>query len=144
MAQTFWNEEFETLSRTQVCELEAPLIADQIRYVYQHSSYYREKYDRAGIDAAGIDSHAALATLPFTEKADFALAQQQGELFGPNQCCDFDDIVRLTCTGGSTGEPTRIGWTRRDIDDYNEMGARANWAMGCRPRDLVILSLIHI
>ena len=141
MAPKFWNETVETLSRAQVRELEAPLIADQIRYVYRHSSYYRDKYDRAGIDPAAIDSHAALARLPFTEKADIALAQQQGELFGPNQCCDFDDIVRLTCTGGSTGEPTRLGWTQHDIEAYNEMGARALWAMGCRPRDLVISCL---
>ena len=141
MTQSFWNEETETLDRAQVCALEAPLIADQIRYVYQHSAYYRDKYDRAGIDPGTIDSHAALAKLPFTEKSDIAQAQQRGALFGPNQCCDFDDIVRLTCTGGSTGEPTRLGWTRNDIDVYNEMGARALWAMGCRPRDLVISCL---
>jgi phenylacetate-CoA ligase len=141
MSQKFWNPEIETLDRDQVCALEAPLIAEQIRYVYRHSPYYRDKYDRAGIDAAGIDSHAALTTLPFTEKADIALAQQQGALFGPNQCCDFDDIVRMTCTGGSTGEPTRIGWSRTDIEVYDEMGARALWAMGCRPRDLVISCL---
>lgn len=141
MLQKLWDPEIETLSREQVCALEAPLIADQIRYVYQHSPYYRDKYDVAGIDPAAIDSHAALARLPFTEKSDIAQAQQQGALFGPNQCCEFDDIIRMTCTGGSTGEPTRLGWTRNDIDGYNEMGARALWAMGCRPHDLVISCL---
>lgn len=141
MSHKFWNPEIETLSRGQVRSLEAPLIAEQIRYVYDKSPYYRDRYDRAGIDPSTIDSHAALATLPFTEKADIAVAQQRGELFGPNQCCDFDDIVRMTCTGGSTGEPTRLGWTRNDIEIYNEMGARALWAMGCRPRDLVISCL---
>ncbi|MCP4389256.1 MAG: phenylacetate--CoA ligase [Gammaproteobacteria bacterium] len=138
MSQKFWNPEIETLDRNQVRALEAPLIADQIRYVYRHSPYYRDKYDRAGIDPASIDSHQALATLPFTEKADIALAQQQGALLGPNQCCDFEDIVRMTCTGGSTGEPTRLGWSQNDIEVYDEMGARALWTMGCRPRDLVI------
>ena len=141
MPRKYWNREIETLSREQVCQLEAPLIADQIQYVYQHSSYYRDKYDRAGIDPSAIDSHAALATLPFTEKSDIAQAQMQGALFGPNQCASFEDIIRLTCTGGSTGEPTRLGWTQNDIDVYNEMGARALWTMGCRPQDLVISCL---
>ena len=133
-----WNEEVETLDREQVCALEAPLIADQVNYVYHHSSYYRDKYDRAGIDPTRIDCHAALAELPFTEKTDITAMQQNGELFGQHQCADFNDIVRVTCTGGSSGEPTRLGWTQNDIDCYNEMGARALWAMGCRPRDLVI------
>ncbi|MDH3534231.1 MAG: hypothetical protein OER87_00600 [Gammaproteobacteria bacterium] len=141
MPRKYWNEAVETLSREQVCELEAPLIAAQVRYVYQHSSYYRDKYVRAGIDPGGIDSHAALASLPFTEKADIAEAQRQGDLFGPNQCAAFEDIIRMTCTGGSTGEPTRLGWSRNDIDAYNEMGARALWTMGCRSRDLVISCL---
>ena len=52
--------------------------------------------------------------------------------------CESCNRVRLTCTGGSTGEPTRLGWTRNDIDTYNEMGARALWTMGCRPDDFVI------
>ena len=138
MPQTFWNEEIETLDREQVCALETPLIAEQVGYVYQHSSYYRDKYDRAGIEPGKIDGHAALAELPFTEKADITAMQQQGELFGQHQCASFDDIVRITCTGGSSGEPTRLGWTQKDIDRYNEMGARALWAMGCRPCDFVV------
>ncbi|MDH3220508.1 MAG: hypothetical protein OEO19_13325 [Gammaproteobacteria bacterium] len=141
MPRHFWNEAIETLGREQVCALEGPLIAAQIQYVYQHSSYYRDKYDRAGIDPDGIDSHAELASLPFTEKTDIAEAQRQGDLFGPNQCAAFTDIIRMTCTGGSTGAPTRLGWSRNDIDIYNEMGARALWTMGCRPRDLVISCL---
>ena len=133
-----WNEEIETLNRKQVCALEAPLIADQINYVYHHSSYYRDKFDRAGIDPSQINGHEWLADLPFTEKADITAMQQNGALFGQHQCADFDHIVRVTCTGGSSGEPTRLGWTQNDINIYNEMGARALWAMGCRSRDFVI------
>lgn len=138
MPRPMWNPEFETLTRKQLCELEAPLIADQVNYVYQQSRYYRDKYDKAGIRPADINSQLALAQLPFTEKSDISTMQQQGELLGSHQAADFDDIIRLTCTGGSSGEPTRLGWSRGDIDGYNEMGARALWAMGCRPHDLVI------
>jgi phenylacetate-CoA ligase len=138
MSRQLWNPEIETLTREQVCELEGPLIAEQVNYVYQNSPYYRNKYDQAGISSSGIDSHQALSRLPFTEKSDITAMQQQGDLFGSHQSASFDDIIRLTCTGGTSGEPTRLGWTRGDIDGYNEMGARALWAMGCRPHDLVI------
>ena len=45
--------------------------------------------------------------------------------------------MRIQGTGGTTGQPMRIGMTRRDIESYGEMGARALWAMGCRPADVV-------
>ena len=61
MSIQLWNPEVETLTREQVCELEGPLIADQVKYVYQHSDYYRDKYDQAGIDPDGIDSHQVLS-----------------------------------------------------------------------------------
>ena len=54
-----------------------------------------------------------------------------GELLGVNQCAPLERIVRIQATGGTTGQPMRIGLTRRDIADYGEMGAAALWAMGC-------------
>ena len=54
-----------------------------------------------------------------------------------NQCAPLLDIIRIQATGGTTGKPLRVGWTRRDIADYSEVGARALWANGCRPSDLI-------
>ena len=71
------------------------------------------------------------------EKADIAESQADGTLLGINQCAPLDQIVRIQATGGTTGRPMRIGLTRRDIADYGETGARALWAMGCRPGDIV-------
>ena len=77
MSRQLWNPEIETLTREQLCELEGPLIADQVDYVYQNSPYYRNKYDQAGIDPGGIASHQALSGLPFTEKSDITAMQRQ-------------------------------------------------------------------
>ncbi|MGR3985220.1 MAG: hypothetical protein OD817_08255 [Gammaproteobacteria bacterium] len=64
--------------------------------------------------------------------------QREGALIGPHQCAPDEDIVRLVGTGGTSGKPMRIAWTREDILAYNEMGARALWILGCRPGDLVL------
>jgi len=45
----YWQTEVESLSPGQLRDLEAPLIAQQIAYVYEHSSYYRKLYDEAGV-----------------------------------------------------------------------------------------------
>ena len=71
------------------------------------------------------------------EKTEVADSQADGTLLGVNQCAPLDRIVRIQATGGTTGQPIRIGLTRRDIADYCEVGARALWAMGCRPGDIV-------
>ncbi len=138
MAKTFWDFDIETMTLSQSQKFEGPLIAEQIRRVYEKSDYYGKKFDIAGIDPQSIDSYASLATLPFTEKSDIVEQQQSGKLFGTNQCAPFEDIVRVVGTGGSSGTPTRLAWTKADIESYSEMGARALWAMGCRPDDMVI------
>lgn len=134
----FWNEDIETMSPAELRRLEAPLIAEQIAYVYATSAYYRAKFDAAGIPPEAVTCVEALGMLPFTEKSDITSAQSEGALFGPHQCAPFEDIVRVVATGGTSGQPTRIGWTATDIALYNEMGARALWANGCRPGDFVV------
>src|SRR5204862_437193 len=49
----------------------------------------------------------------------------------------LERIVRIQATGGTTGQPMRLGLTRRDIADYDAMDATALWTMGCRPGDVV-------
>jgi len=117
---------------------EAPLLARQIAYLYANSDYYRAQFDDAGIRPQDITCQEALEQVPFTEKRDLAQTQREGALIGPHQCAPMSDIVRLVGTGGTSGKPMRIGWTREDVHAYNEMGARALWILGCRPDDLVL------
>jgi phenylacetate-coenzyme A ligase PaaK-like adenylate-forming protein len=134
----YWDEHIETMSLADLNRLEAPLIAEQIAYVYATSAYYRAKFDAAGVRPDRVTSVEALEAVPFTEKSDITSAQRDGALFGPHQCAPFEDIVRIVATGGTSGQPTRIGWTSGDADLYNEMGARALWANGCRQGDFVV------
>ncbi|MBI6630839.1 phenylacetate--CoA ligase family protein [Pontibaca salina] len=134
----FWNIDIETLQEEELRHFEAPLLARQIEYLYAKSDYYRAKLDAAGIRPGDITCHEALEQVPFTEKKDLARAQREGALIGPHQCAPRSDIVRMVGTGGTSGKPMLIGWTREDVQAYSEMGARALWILGCRPGDLVL------
>ena len=133
----FWNEEIETLAPAEQRRLEDERLREQIAYVHATSSYYKAKLDDAGVRPDDIRHVHDLARIPFMEKTDVAASQVDGTLLGVNQCAPLDRIVRIQATGGTTGQPIRIGLTRRDIADYGEMGARALWAMGCRPGEVV-------
>ncbi|MCI0431829.1 MAG: hypothetical protein L0210_14965 [Rhodospirillales bacterium] len=137
MTRAYWNEEIELLGEGGRRQLEAERLHSQILYEYQTSAYYRAKLDGAGVDPDRIRDVRDLPRIPFMEKREIAESQKDGTLLGINQCAPLDRIVRIQATGGTTAQPMRIGMTRRDIADYCEMGARALWAMGCRPGDIV-------
>ncbi len=101
------------------------MLAKQIDYIYRYSSYYRDKLSEAGVNPTDIKRQEDLAALPFTEKKTLAKTQHEGQLIGPHQCAPQEEIIRLVGTGGTSGKPMRIGWTRNDIEAYSEMGARA-------------------
>ena len=138
MDGTFWNTELETMPTEELRRHEAPLLAKQIEYVYANSDYYRAQLDDAGVKPGDITCHEALEQIPFTEKKVLAQTQSDGAFIGPHQCAPMSDIVRMVGTGGTSGKPMRIGWTRKDVHTYNEMGSRALWALGCRPEDVVL------
>lgn len=138
MDRRYWDEYIETMPLAELKRLEAPLIAEQISYVYATSPYYRHRFEEAGLRPDDVTCVEALEAVPFTEKSEITSAQREGALFGPHQCAPFEKIVRIVGTGGTSGQPTRIGWTSSDAELYNQMGARALWTDGCRPGDFVV------
>ncbi len=137
MSREFWNEALETLTPVAIRRLEDDRLAEQIAYDYATSPFYRERLDAAGVRPETIRHREDLARIPFMDKTDIADSQADGALLGVNQCAPLERIVRIQATGGTTGQPMRLGLTRRDIADYGEMGAGALWTMGCRPGDIV-------
>jgi len=117
--------------------LESERLQKQMPYLYQASPYFRARFDSAGVTPESIRHRNDLTRLPFMEKRELAESQLGGALLGINQCASLEDIIRIQATGGTTGRPMRVGWTRQDVADYCEMGARALWTSGCRPGDLV-------
>ena len=141
MSRRYWNEAIETIGEGDLRRLERERLREQIDYNYRSSLFYRATLDEAGIKPGDIRHVEDLARVPFMEKRAIADSQADGTLLGINQCAPLEEIVRIQATGGTTGQPMRIGLTRRDIADYCETGARALWAMGCRPQDIVFTTM---
>lgn len=119
-------------------KLEGERLQNQLLRVSKCNDFYRHKWESAGISLERIRDQNDLDQLPFTEKSELASAQLNGVLIGTNQSVPLSEIVRIVGTGGTTGQPLRLAFTRKDIKTYSEQGARALWAMGCRPNDFVI------
>jgi len=134
----YWNEALETMPDEVLFDLESERLRTQISRLFQTNDFYRDKWRQAGILIDDIQDLDDLHKLPFTEKTELADVQKTGVLLGANQSVEFSEIVRIVGTGGTTGQPLRLGLTQNDLDTYSEMGARALWAMGCRPDDFVI------
>jgi phenylacetate-CoA ligase len=137
VSRRFWDEALETLTPAAARRLEDERLTEQVAYDYATSPFYRERLDLAGVRPDAIRHRDDLARIPFMDKTDIADSQANGALLGVNQCAPLERIVRIQATGGTTGQPMRLGLTRRDIADYDAMGAAALWTMGCRPGDIV-------
>jgi phenylacetate-CoA ligase len=137
MSTRYWNEEIETMPNRAVDRLESDRLRAQMIYVYETSNYFRARFDEADVTPQSIRHRNDLTRLPFMEKSELSESQLNGALLGINQCASLESIIRIQATGGTTGRPMRVGWTRQDVADYCEMGARALWTSGCRPGDLV-------
>ena len=137
MRSRFWNEAVECITPDDRRRMEDERLQAQVEYNCRTSPFFAAKLAEAGVKPERIRSTADLPLIPFMEKSDIAASQAAGAFLGINQCAALTDIVRVQATGGTTGSPMRIALTRRDIEDYNEMGARASWTMGCRPGDIV-------
>ena len=125
------------MSAPELRRLELGLLRQQLAYAAASSDFYREKWLAAGAQPARVHDLAGLAALPFTEKHELQASQAARAPFGTNQAAPAVRLVRMQATGGTTGRPLRMGMTRSDIAVYDEVGARAAWAAGLRPGDIL-------
>jgi phenylacetate-CoA ligase len=93
---------------------------------------YRERLRAAGVTAGDIRSLADLAKLPFTVKDDFRKTYPYGLLAVPMQ-----DVIRVHASSGTTGRPTVVAYSRKDVDTWSQVMARTLMAGGVGPLDVV-------
>jgi len=127
-----WNEEFETLPREALEALQLKRLRALIEKEYTVVPYYRQKMDDAGVKPSDIKSLQDLRRLPFTTKEDLRENYPFG-LFAVS----FERVVRIHASSGTTGKPTVVGYTRRDIDTWAELMARTLSASGAHQGDVV-------
>jgi phenylacetate-CoA ligase len=110
-----------------------------MKYLFDSSPFYREKFKEKGIAAADIRSIDDIVKLPFTEKKELREAQMSRPPVGLHRACSIEKLARVYSSSGTTGIPTYIGLTARDISDVHaEAIARFCWAGGIRPDSVVV------
>lgn len=127
-----WNEEFETLPREALQALQLKRLQHQIERVYAAVPYYRNKMAEAGVKPSDIKDLKDLRRLPFTTKEDLRLNYPFGLFAVP-----FERVVRIHASSGTTGKPTVVGYTKRDIDSWAELMARTLSCGGAHQGDVV-------
>jgi len=127
-----WNEEFETLPREAVEALQLKRLKALVERVYTAVPYYRQKMEEAGVKPADISSLHDLRKLPFTTKEDLRKNYPFGLFAVP-----FERVVRIHASSGTTGKPTVVGYTKRDIESWAELMARTLSCGGAHQGDVV-------
>ena len=129
-----WSKE-ETLSRSEIEEIQLKKLKETVRYIYEKVAPYRQKMDEAGVKPEDIQSLEDLTNLPFTYKADFRDNYPMG-LFA----VDRKDLVRFHASSGTTGKPTVVGYTRNDLEMWLNNVARVACMGGATADDVAQIS----
>jgi phenylacetate-CoA ligase len=127
-----YNEEFETLPREALEALQLKRLQQVVGRVYHTVGFYRKSFDKAGVSPDDIKSLDDLKRLPFTTKQDLRDNYPFGLFTVP-----MTNIVRVHASSGTTGKPTVVGYTKRDIDTWAELMARAFAAAGLTKNDVI-------
>jgi phenylacetate-CoA ligase len=139
----YFDERAETMPAAWTRRLEEELLADQVSRCYERTPFYRRKLAAGGVRPEQVERLEDLARLPFTTKEELRESQAAEPPFGDFVCADPVDIVRTHVTSGTTGTPLFLAYTERDARSSAQIGARAFWACGARPDDVVLHCLSY-
>lgn len=118
----------ERLGREELETLQLERLRTTLRHAYENVAFYRQAFDRAGVRPEDCRTLADLARFPFTAKTDLREHYPFG-MFAVDQ----SEIRRIHASSGTTGRPTVVGYTERDLDTWADVVARSIRAAGGRP-----------
>lgn len=123
-----YDPEMETMPRDRLRQLQQERLREMVAYVYERVPFYRKQFDEFGVRPELVRSLDDLPRLPFTRKTDFRDNYPFGLMAVPRK-----QLVRIHASSGTTGKPTIVCYTRRDLDIFAEVNARCLAAGGGRP-----------
>jgi phenylacetate-CoA ligase len=132
MTDRFALEPIEKAPREELSRLQLERLQWSLKHAYENVPHYRRKFDAAGVKPQDCRRLEDLRRFPFTTKADLRESYPFGMFAVP-----MDRIVRIHASSGTTGKPTVVGYTARDIDSWTHLMARSIRAAGARPGDKV-------
>lgn len=118
----------EKLGRDELEALQLERLRSTLRHAYENVPFYRNAFDSAGLRPDDCRTLADLARFPFTVKADLRDNYPFGMFAVPEH-----EVRRIHASSGTTGRPTVVGYTERDLDTWADVVARSIRAAGGRP-----------
>ena len=122
----------EIASRDEITALQLDRLKWSLRHAYDNVPHYRASFDAAGVHPDDVTDLSDLAKFPFTTKQDLRANYPFGMFAVPR-----DQVARIHASSGTTGQPTVVGYTARDLDTWATVVARSLRAAGLRPGDLL-------
>ncbi|HIZ04467.1 MAG TPA: phenylacetate--CoA ligase [Candidatus Phocaeicola gallistercoris] len=130
-----WNPSKECMHREQLRELQGKRLQKLVAYVYHNVSFYRHKMQAMDLMPDDIRSIDDIVKLPFTTKQDLRDNYPYGLMAAPNS-----EVVRVHASSGTTGNPTIVGYTRKDLAIWSEVMSRCLSAYGVTREDTFSVS----
>ncbi len=132
MANKIWNETMECMDRESMRKIQGIRLREIVEHVYHNTPFYRNKMQELGITPEDINSVDDIVKLPFTTKIDLRDNYPFGLFAVPSS-----EIVRVHASSGTTGKPTVVGYTRKDLTTWSEVMARTFTGAGVTSKDFI-------
>lgn len=129
---TFRNEAIETMPVEELKAMQLELLQDLVERTYRDSKFYRDRMDASGVKPADIRTLDDIRKLPFMKKSDLRDNYPDGLFVRP-----YNDIVRVHVSSGTTGKPTVVGYTQKDLDLWAESLERGMVSFGMGNADML-------
>jgi len=130
MTSDLWDKKVEAMPTKELKNLQLKRLKQLIKRVYNKNEYYKKKFIEAGVKPDDIKNLKDIEKIPFLTKHDLREYYPFGLV-----CTEMDDIVEVHASSGTTGKPVVGPYTKKDVDLWGEVMARALWANGMRKSD---------
>lgn len=125
-------DSIEIASRDEISALQFERMRWSLAHAYENVPFYKKSFDAAGVHPQDLRSLEDLSNFPFTVKTDLRDNYPFGMFAVPRE-----QVVRIHASSGTTGKPTVVGYTQKDIDLWSDLVARSLRAAGTLPGDVV-------
>lgn len=130
--ERYYNPEMETMPVAEIKELQSERLKKQVAHVYSNVPYYKNLMDEAGLKPSDIKGVDDLHKLPFTYKKHLRDTYPYGLFAVPMR-----EVIRLHASSGTTGKQIVVGYTKEDLDIWDEIVARQLVAVGANEDDII-------
>ena len=127
-----YDPDAETMSRDRLTALQTARLKQTLEDAYANVPHYRKKFDEAGVSAADLKDLSDIVRFPFTLKSDLRDNYPFGMVAVPRE-----QLLRVHASSGTSGKPTVVGYTERDLDTWANLMARCFASAGALPGDIV-------